>query len=126
MKKLSAVLLSCALLASGAASAENIIDTAVSKSTVNYACQQGKKLRVTYGFNAENLPVYAAAHLNGKMRYMPKNLYVSDNVSTVFGDEDNFKLSSGYMDRKNHRRQAVMITSPGQEILFKSCMPRHR
>ncbi|EGZ50301.1 MULTISPECIES: ACP-like domain-containing protein [Neisseria] len=120
MKKLSAALLACSLLASGLAHAEN---AAVSKSVVHYSCQQGKKLKVTYGFNKQKLPVYASAYMNGKTRYMPINLNVSDNVDTVFGDENNFKLSTSYMDRKNHRKNAVMVTSPGQEIIFKSCRP---
>lgn len=97
---------------------------AVKKSAVNYTCQQGKKLKVTYGFNKEKLPVYASAYLNGKTRYMPINLNRSDNVDTIFGDEDNFSLSTEAMTQANHREKAVMITSPGQEILFKSCMPK--
>lgn len=62
--------------------------------------------------------------MHGKTRYMPINLNVSDNVDTVFGDENNFKLNTSYMSRKNHRKNSVMITSPGQEIVFKGCNPK--
>lgn len=120
MKKLiSAVLLAAAALASGTALAD--AGPAVKKSSVKYTCQQGKKLKVTYGFNKQGLPVYASAYLHGKRRYMPINLAASDNVDTVFGDENNFKLDTDYMDQANHRRRNVMVTSPGQEIIFKSC-----
>lgn len=124
MKKLSAALLACSLLASGLVHAENPAGKAVKKSVVTYSCQQGKKLKVTYGFNKQNLPVYASAYMHGKTRYMPINLNVSDNVDTVFGDENNFKLSTNYLNRANHRKNSVMVTSPGQEIIFKGCNPK--
>lgn len=124
MKILSTALLVAATLVTGVAHAD--AGQAVRKSSVSYTCQQGKKVKVTYGFNKQNLPVYASAYMNGKTRYMPINLNASDNVDTVFGDENNFKLSTGYLDRSNHRRNSIMITSPGQDILFKSCKPRRR
>lgn len=124
MKKPTAALFLAAAVVAGAAQAHSAHDTVVRKSTVSYQCEQGKKLKVNYGFNKQNLPVYASAYMNGKTRYMPLNLERSDNVDTVFGDEDNFKLSTDYMDRANHRKKTVMITSPGQSILFKNCTPR--
>ncbi|MDO5070739.1 MAG: adhesin [Neisseria zoodegmatis] len=122
MKILSTALLVAATLVAGVAHAD--AGQAVKKSSVSYSCQQGKKVKVTYGFNKQNLPVYASAYVNGKRRYMPVNLNRSDNVDTIFGDEDNFKLSTDYMTRSNHRAKSIMITSPGQEILFKGCKPR--
>lgn len=125
MKKLfTALLAAAATLAAGTAYAD--AGPAVSKSSVSYTCQQGKKVKVTYGFNKQNLPVYASARMHGKARYMPINLGVSDDVDTVFGDDDNFKLTTDYMTRANHRKKAVMITSPGQEVIFKGCKPRRR
>ncbi|EGV36820.1 ACP-like domain-containing protein [Neisseria weaveri] len=124
MKKIlsTLVVVAAATLTAGVAHAD--AGQAVRKSSVNYSCQQGKKVKVTYGFNKQNLPVYASAYVNGKTRYMPVNLNRSDNVETIFGDEDNFKLSTDYMNRANHRSKAIMITSPGQEIVFKGCKPR--
>ncbi|MFS6938826.1 adhesin [Neisseria animaloris] len=124
MKILSTALLVAATLVAGVAHAD--AGPAVRKSSVNYTCQQGKRVKVTYGFNKQNLPVYASAYVHGKTRYMPINLNSSDNVDTIFGDEDNFKLSTDYMTRANHRSKSIMITSPGQEIVFKSCNPRRR
>lgn len=124
MKKLTAALFLAATVVAGAAHAHGAHETVVRKSTVSYQCEQGKKLKVNYGFNKQNLPVYASAYLNGKTRYMPLNLERSDNVDTVFGDENNFKLSTDYMDRANHRKKSVMVTAPGQSILFKNCSPR--
>ncbi|WP_274571957.1 adhesin [Neisseria leonii] len=125
MKKvLSAALFTVASLAAGMAQANNISDTAVSRTAVKYTCQQGKKITVTYGFNKQKLPVYAEAHVNGKTRHMPINLHRSDNVDTIFGDENNFSLSTDGMTRSNVRKKAVMITSPASEILYKSCKPR--
>lgn len=122
MKILSTALLVAATLVAGVAHAD--AGEAVRKSSVSYSCQQGKKVKVTYGFNKQNLPVYASAHVNGKRRYMPINLNRSDSVDTIFGDENNFKLSTDYMTRSNHRAKSIMITSPGQEIVFKGCRPR--
>lgn len=94
----------------------------VSKKSVNYRCQSGKKVTVTYGFNKQNLPTYAQATLNGKSRFMPVNLSRTDSTGTVFGDENNFSLSTGpRMTGKNYRSISMMVTSPSSEILFKSC-----
>lgn len=121
MKILASAVLLTALFA-GVAHAD--AGEAVKKSTVHYSCQQGKKVKVTYGFNKEKLPVYASAYINGKTRYMPINLNRSDDVDTVFGDENNFSLSTEAMTQANHREKAMMISSPGQDIVFKSCMPK--
>ena len=124
MKALSTALLVAATLVAGVAHAD--AGPAVSKSTVSYTCQQGKKVKITYGFNKQQLPVYASAYMHGKRRYMPINLGTSDNMETTFGDENSFKLSTDYMDRANHRRKSMMITALDQEILFKDCKPRRR
>ena len=90
---------------------------------VNYSCQQGKSLTVTYGFNQQGLPTYASAAMGGKTRYMPLNLNRSDRNDTIFGDENNYSLSSSYMDQKNFNQQPVMVTDPGQQIVYKDCNP---
>ncbi|WP_373740017.1 adhesin [Neisseria sp.] len=123
MKTLSAITLGALLLT--AATAQAAIDNpTVSRKAVSYSCQSGKKVKVTYGFNRQGLPTYAKAFANGKNRYMPINLSRSDNVETIFGDENSFSLSTDYMDRKNYRQRPVMITAPDGEIVFKNCSPR--
>lgn len=92
-----------------------------SKRSVNYSCQSGKKVTVTYGFNKQGMPTYAQATLNGKSRFMPINLNRSDSVDTVFGDENNFSLSTSAMNKNNYRKISVSIMSPASEILFKNC-----
>ena len=90
---------------------------------VNYSCQQGKTLTVAYGFNQQGLPTHASASIAGKTRYMPINLNRSDRAGTIFGDENNYSLSSSYMDSKNFSKQPIMITDPGQQIVYKNCTP---
>lgn len=98
-----------------------ILDATVKTKNVKYTCQSGKKLTVKYGFNKQNLPTYAEATLNGKKRFMPVNLHRSDNVSTIFGDENNFSVLGGVITYKNVGRSSVNVQSPASEILFKSC-----
>lgn len=124
MKTLSAIT-SGALLLTAATAQAAIDNPTVSRKAVSYSCQSGKKVKVTYGFNRQGLPTYAQAFANGKTRYMPINLSRSDNVDTVFGDENSFSLAASYMDRKNYHRRSVMITAPDGEIVFKNCSPRH-
>ena len=112
MKLLSAVVLSSLVALSGTALAETGNPT-VSKKSVSYRCQQGKRINVTYGFNKQGLPNYAVARIDG-----------SDNVDTFFIDEGGYTLGTGAMSTKNYRKQPIMITSPKDEILFKSCTPR--
>ncbi|MDO4251546.1 MAG: adhesin [Moraxella sp.] len=98
-----------------------MLDATVKTKNVKYTCQSGKKLTVKYGFNKQNLPTYAEATLNGKKRFMPVNLYRSDNVSTIFGDENNFSVLGGVITYKNVGSSSVNVQSPASEILFKSC-----
>ena len=140
MKLLSAVVLSSLVAFSGTAMAETGNPT-VSKKTVSYHCQQGKRINVTYGFNKQGLPNYAVARINGRRRAicepnyavaringrsrtMDINLDRSDNVDTYFIDEGGYTLSTSEMSTKTYRKQPIMITSPKDEILFKSCTPR--
>ena len=101
-----------------------ISNPTVSTAKVAYACQSGKKVTVTYGFNKQNLPTYAAATINGKKRTMPINLDRSDNVGTYFGSEKNYRLGTDYMDKKNYRKLSILVTSPKDELVFKNCTPR--
>lgn len=128
MRKLSSLLLFSALLAAAsstfaAGAAAHKKTTAHTSKSVSYTCQSGKTLKVTYGFNRQGIPTHASAFMGGKTRYMPINLNRSDNVDTIFGDENNYSLSTSYMDRANYARQPVMVTDPAQEIVYKDCSP---
>lgn len=98
---------------------------AVKTRSVNYSCQNGKSVTVKYGFNNQNLPTYAEASVNGKVRFMPINLNLTDSVGTVFGDEDNFSLSGGVdanaITYRNVRSSSINIQSPSSEIVYKGC-----
>lgn len=96
----------------------------VKTKTVSYTCQNAKKVTVKYGFNKQNLPTYAEAQLNGKKRFMPVNLHHSDNVTSAFGDENNFSLSTDAITFKTVKKGYVNIQSPASEILFKGCKAR--
>ncbi|MGF6148684.1 Uncharacterised protein [Kingella potus] len=123
MKLLSAVVLSSLVALSGTAAAANDNPT-VAKKSVSYRCQQGKRINVTYGFNKQGLPTYASARLNGRTRVMEIDLARSDNVGTFFGEAGGYRLDTDVLDSKNVRTQPMMITSPDDRILFKSCSPR--
>ncbi|WP_066799873.1 ACP-like domain-containing protein [Moraxella oblonga] len=71
--------------------------------------------------NKQNLPTYAEAELNGKTRFMPINLYNSDEMSTEFGDENNFSLSTEAFDYKTVNKTTVNISAPDSEFLYKTC-----
>ena len=133
MKKLASIL-SIALLASSAGTAMASGETktpqsdeyeaaanTVMKKSVKYRCQNGKRTKVTYGFNKQGLPTYAQAYINGKTRFMPVNLYHSDIVSSAFGDENNFSLMSDVITAKNYRKSHINIQSPSSEIVYKGC-----
>lgn len=97
-------------------------DTTVTKRQVNYQCQSGKSVKVTYGFNQQNLPTYAQATLSGKSRFMPINLAYSDNVTTRFGDDNNFSLGTSALTLSNYHKVGIdTIQNPASEILYKSC-----
>lgn len=96
-------------------------DTAVKHRQVNYTCQNNKKVSVTYGFNEQYLPTFAEANLNGKKRFLPINLGRSDNVGTVFGDEDNFSIMTGALRLNNYHKSSANIQNAKSEILYKGC-----
>lgn len=105
--------------------AQQAHDNTVKIRQVSYSCQGNRSLTVQYGFNAQGLPTYAQANVNGKQRFMPINLGRSDTVDTVFGDENNFSLSASAITLNNyHRTPLVGIMSPGSEFTHKSCTPR--
>ena len=119
MKLLTTVILSSALALSGMAAAAGTSNPTVAKKTVSYVCQQGKKVKVTYG-----LTTYASAAIKGKQVQMPINLDKSDNMDTFYGKEGGYVLSTGAMDSKSYRKQPIMITAPDNQIVFKDCSPR--
>ena len=124
MKLLTTVILSSALALSGMAAAAGTSNPTVAKKTVSYVCQQGKKVKVTYGFNKQGLTTYASAAIKGKQVQMPINLDKSGNMDTFYGKEGGYVLSTGAMDSKSYRKQPIMITAPDNQIVFKDCSPR--
>ncbi|HFA7233740.1 TPA: adhesin [Neisseria gonorrhoeae] len=123
MKLLTTAILSSAIALSSMA-ATGTDNPTVAKKTVSYVCQQGKKVKVTYGFNKQGLTTYASAVINGKRVQMPINLDKSDNMDTFYGKEGGYVLSTGAMDSKSYRKQPIMITAPDNQIVFKDCSPR--
>ncbi|MGM8897755.1 MULTISPECIES: ACP-like domain-containing protein [unclassified Psychrobacter] len=133
MKNLTAAVSSAAImmvaLGSGSAIAysDNVMepsesyDTAIKHRQVNYTCQNNKKVSVTYGFNKQYLPTFAEANLNGKKRFLPINLGRSDNVGTVFGDEENFSIMTGPLRLNNYHKSSANIQNAKSEILYKGC-----
>ncbi|WP_308032038.1 ACP-like domain-containing protein [Neisseria cinerea] len=124
MKLLTTAILSSAIALSSMATAAGTDNPTVAKKTVSYVCQQGKKVKVTYGFNKQGLTTYASAVINGKRVQMPINLDKSDNMDTFYGKEGGYVLSTGAMDSKSYRKQPIMITAPDNQIVFKDCSPR--
>lgn len=105
--------------------ARTAAQTTTTKRQVNYQCQGGKTLRVVYGFNRQEIPTYAQATLNGKTRFMPYNMRLSDNVTTHFGDDNNFNLGTSVLTISNYHSNSIStVASPSGTILFKSCTPR--
>ncbi len=94
------------------------------QASVQYDCQSGKSVKVTYQFNKQGLPTSAQAVINGRTQYMPINLSRSDSVSSVFGKDNQYVLSSGYLDSKNYKKSGILLTSPSNKILFKNCSVR--
>ena len=83
--------------------------------------QNNKKISVTYGFNKQNLPTFAEAHLNGKKRFLPINLGRSDDVDTVFGDEDNYSIMSSELRLGNYHKSSINIQDASSKIVYKGC-----
>ncbi|MGP4788631.1 ACP-like domain-containing protein [Psychrobacter sp. 1Y11] len=126
---LSSAAIMMAALGSGSALAysDNVMepsesyDTAIKHRQVNYTCQNNNKISVTYGFNKQYLPTFAEATLNGKTRFLPINLARTDNVSTVFGDEDNFSIMTGPLRLNNYHTSSANIQNAKSEIVYKGC-----
>lgn len=98
-----------------------MVESTVKVRTVNYTCQGGKKLSVKYGFNKQNYPTYAEAKVNGKVRLMPINLHHSDDVTTAFGDDNNFSLMGDALTVENYQKSIINVQSPSSEITHKGC-----
>ncbi len=94
------------------------------QASVQYDCQSNKSVKVTYQFNQQGLPTSAQAVIDGRVRHMPINLSRSDNSGTVFGKDNQYVLSSGYLDSKNYKKSSILLTSPNNKILFKNCSAR--
>lgn len=117
MKKYLLATLVAATAMIGATSAN-----AMTPKTLQYSCQGGKNVNVTYHFNKQGIPTKAVARLDGKTRVMPINLAKSDDVSTLFGKSGTYMLGSEQMDSGNYTEVGVStITAPSGNILYKSC-----
>lgn len=92
--------------------------------TVNYRCQSGKSLKVTYGFNHQGLPTYAAFRDGGRIQSLPIDLNRSDNVDSEFNSVRGYRLVTDSLNSKNYRQKPIMITAPNQQIVYKGCNPR--
>ncbi|MDO4723128.1 MAG: hypothetical protein Q4A97_00015 [Comamonadaceae bacterium] len=92
--------------------------------SVTYSCEGGKQVQVRYQFNKAGIPTRAEAHIQGAKRVMAYDMNRSDNVDTFFTNKSGYRLSSDYMDSKSYRKNSIMIISPNDEILFKSCTPQ--
>ncbi len=105
MKLLTTAILSSAIALSSMAAAACTNNPTVASKTVSYVCQQGKKVKATYGFNKQGLTTYASAVINGKRVQMPVNLDKPDNVETFYGKEGGYVLGTDVMDGKSYRKQ---------------------
>lgn len=104
--------------------AAKMANATVKTKLVKYACQNDKKVNVKYGFNKQNQPTYAQATVNGKTRFMPINLNLSDVSKTHFGDDNNFSLAGDAFDMSNVKKSIISIQTPASEIAFKLCKAR--
>lgn len=126
MKKLFTVLLPCLTLSitANVATAKTIPTTSIattSTKTANYICQQGKHVKVTYGFNRLGIPTYAKARINGRTRIMPYNQTQSEVDLARFGTENSYSLAGDRLTIQDYRKFNMSINSPRSEILFKDC-----
>lgn len=128
MKKIIAFIGASALFVSLGAQADDFAtraqesaESTVKERQVTYSCLNRKTVKVTYGFNKQNLPTFAQAKLRGKNWFMPINLHRSDNVDTVFGDDDNYNIMSDAMTLQNYHRSSINVQDATGEILFKNC-----
>ena len=106
----------------GAAHAE--VGGAMTPKTVNYSCQRGKSINVTYYFNKQGLPTKAVSKLNGAKRTMPTNLNLSDSTGTTFGKSRTYMIGTDAMDSTNYNQLTLStVTSPSNRIIYKECSP---
>ncbi|WP_143324832.1 ACP-like domain-containing protein [Rappaport israeli] len=87
--------------------------------TVQYSCQIGGMLNVTYSFNMQGIPEKAVVNLQGEQRTLPI-IDSSDSVETNFGKNNSYRISSDYMDSENYHQSSIMVSSPSK-ILYKNC-----
>ena len=129
MKKLL-LITSLTLLAGGAHAEKAAMDAhtadsmTVQTKSVHYTCQGKRRLTIQYGFDKHEAATFAEASLNGKKRFMPINRNLSDEVSTVFGDENNFSLNAERLDLSTYRKASLVgITAPDGAFTHKDCTP---
>ncbi|MDK4679545.1 DUF7606 domain-containing protein [Kingella negevensis] len=97
---------------------------AMTPKTVNYTCQGGKNINVTYTFNKQNLPTKATAKLNGATRTMKTNLAQSDLTGTTFGKAGSYMIDTDYVDATTYNQVILgTVTAPNNKIIYKECRP---
>ncbi len=129
MKKLATLaLLTTALISNSAfAYTDEVMDpresyeSAVTVKIARYTCLNDRKVVVKYGFNKEHQPTYSYVYLSGKLRFLPINLAKSNNMDTVFGDEQNFRVMSNAFNVYNYQKSSINIQDVNSKILFKNC-----
>lgn len=89
----------------------------------NYICQQGKKMKVEYGFNEVGIPVYALVNFKGTKLKLPYDLDQSSEASTFF-TKDGYVFAGDGMTVDTYRNSFMMLTAPSNEILYKMCKAR--
>ncbi len=125
--KILAPIFALGMALSGAAHAGDLMDARTAADTatkirqVTYQCTTGGKVAVKFGFNKQNLPTFAEAHLGGKTRFLPINLAHSDIASTSFGDENSWTIGSSAMTLANYHKSDILVMDPNAVIEHKYC-----
>ncbi|MDO5091295.1 MAG: adhesin [Cardiobacteriaceae bacterium] len=91
--------------------------------SVAYTCQGNRRLSVSYRFDARGTPQSATATVDGKAVTLNYDSVNSDGVESYFVGQG-YRLGTGGMDAGNFRKTAIAtLTSPNDDILYKSCTP---
>lgn len=91
--------------------------------SINYRCQNNRRVTVQYRFDAAGKPVQAMANLQGANRTLNFDRRSSDETGTYFTGAG-YRLGAGYLDVHNYgTSDGINIYSPRSELLFKDCAP---
>ncbi|PJK04216.1 hypothetical protein CO612_05660 [Lysobacteraceae bacterium NML71-0210] len=91
--------------------------------SVNYRCQNNRRVTVQYRFNAQGVPTQAVANLQGANRTLRYDMNNSTDTETYFIGSG-YRIGAGYMDIHNYTTNSgINIYSPRHEMLYKGCEP---